>query len=474
MIYNVLEKYYKIIIDNSNDVNFNKELFNLCNDINNIFKNSNTDIKNALLKKKIVTRTNKLTFVNVLCYVFNYSFIDLSKQSVVSNYNYDNKINVNRTSFYKKELKIPLSFYQNTFLKIKNLLNKYLNKNNDDFNIIAVDGTYSNTNIYNDKKLETCLNMGYYDCSNSLPIEIEIKGTEYKNCEIKSFIEFIKKNKFDSKNVILVLDRAYFSYDLIDILNEYKLNFVIRVRNNCSCIKNEQLIENKIKVNNVRFINYSSIRRFIIEDKEGKDVKLEEKLICNLVTNLPLIKYNDDQIKNIYLQRWDVEVFFKLLKSNFKFAYLREHTKNTIEQYKKKYFVILINLYLMRLIECVYDKNKKHKTKTKDKNKHKYNIRNNDTLMIEGLKKIINSIINSSINYEQLNNYCNCYIKNNYSILNISNPRKSNIPFAKWYIKSYSKYNEYIQIINALKNNDLTTLNKNLKTMASNIKIYNG
>ena len=81
----------------------------------------------------------------------------------------------------------------------------------------------------------------------------------------------------------------------------------------------------------------------------------------------------------------------------------------------------------MRLIECVYDKNKKHKTKTKDKNKHKYNIRNNDTLMIEGLKKIINPIINSSINYEQLNNYCNCYIKNNYSILNISNPRKSNI-----------------------------------------------
>lgn len=328
--------------------------------------------------------------------------------------------------------------------------------------------------------------MGYYDCSNCIPIEIEIKGTEYKNCEIKSFIEFIKKNKFDSKNVILVFDRAYFSYDLIDILNEYKLNFVIRVRNNCSCIENKELIKNKIKDNNVRFINHNSIRRFTIEDKEGKDVKLEETLICNLVTNLPSIKYNDNEIKNIYLQRWvdnlwlqpcfakDIEVFFKLLKSNFKFAYLREHTKNTIEQYKKKYIVILINLYLIRLIECVYDTHKKHKTKTKDKNKHKYNIRNNDTLMIEGLKKIINPIINSSINYEQLNNYCNCYIKNNYSILNISNPRKSNIPFTKWYIKSYSKYNEYIQIINALKNNDLTTLNKNLKIMASNIKIYNG
>ena len=69
-------------------------------------------------------------------------------------------MNVNRTSFYKKELKIPLKFYNDLFIKIKKLLDKYLNKKNDDYNIIAVDGTYSNTNIYNDKSLETCLNMG--------------------------------------------------------------------------------------------------------------------------------------------------------------------------------------------------------------------------------------------------------------------------------------------------------------------------
>lgn len=34
--------------------------------------------------------------------------------------------------------------------------------------------------------------------------------------------------------------------------------------------------------------------------------------------------------------RWDVEVFFKLIKSNFKFAVLREHNNNTTENYKKK------------------------------------------------------------------------------------------------------------------------------------------
>lgn len=170
----------------------------------------------------------------------------------------------------------------------------------------------------------------------------------------------------------------------------------------------------------------------------------------------------------------DIEVFFKLLKSNFKFACLREHNKNTIEQYKKKYLVILINLYLIRLIECVYDKYDKKKTKKTKKtknNKHKYNIKYNNTLMINGLKKIINFIIRSTLNHTDLNNYCDNFIKKTNTIIGISNQRISKTPFSKWYIKSYSNFNKYIQIIEAKQNNDLSTLNKNLKILASNIKI---
>jgi hypothetical protein len=171
-----------------------------------LFKDSEFIIKKCLLKNKIKTRTNKLTFIDVLCCVFDYSFINISKQSVISNYNFDNDKQINRTSYYKKEIKIPLCFYNNIFIKIKKILNEYLGKKDDDYNIIAIDGTYSNTNIHNNKKLETCLNMGYYDCTNHIPVEIEIKGTEYKNKEINSFIEYIDKKKFDSKNVILVFD----------------------------------------------------------------------------------------------------------------------------------------------------------------------------------------------------------------------------------------------------------------------------
>ena len=38
-----------------------------------------------------------------------------------------------------------------------------------------------------------------------------------------------------------------------------------------------------------------------------------------LLTNLNNRDYDDDEIKSIYKERWSVELFFKLLKYNFKF-----------------------------------------------------------------------------------------------------------------------------------------------------------
>jgi len=39
--------------------------------------------------------------------------------------------------------------------------------------------------------------------------------------------------------------------------------------------------------------------------------------LCNIATNLDL-NYDDEKIKDIYRTRWDVEVFFKLIKNVFK------------------------------------------------------------------------------------------------------------------------------------------------------------
>ncbi len=468
MIYNYLSKIYKKLICNNVKKEFLNALNKLSDEFNNLFFDADNIIKKSLNKKKIKTRKGKITFIDILCYMFNYSFIDNTKESVVSDYNFDNNINVNRTSFYKKELKIPINYYVKIFNKIKNLLNKYLNKNDYTHNIIAVDGTYSNTNILNNKSLETTLNMGYYDATNRIPIDLELKDGDYKNKEIKSFIEYLEKKNFDKDKVILVFDRAYFSYDFINKLNQLKLHFVIRSKNNSNYLKDTIKNNlNKIDSNN-RFITHKSKRIIVKKDENNKDVKLEEIIECNLVTNLNEKDYDNNKIKEIYLQRWSVEVFFKLLKSNFKFSNLREHNSTTVKEYNKKYLIILINLHIIRLIELVYDNYYKN---TKTKNKNDYNCKHNNTLMITGLKKIINPIIKSKIDKNILLNYCSNYIKKNYSIKNISNPRISNTPFSKWYVKSYSDYYKYVSIIKALKNNNFDELNKNLKLLANNLKI---
>ena len=65
-----------------------------------------------------------------------------------------------------------------------------------------VDGTYNNTNIKNDINLETSLNMGLYDATNYIPIELKLKGFE----KIKKLILYIKQKNIDNCNLIFVLD----------------------------------------------------------------------------------------------------------------------------------------------------------------------------------------------------------------------------------------------------------------------------
>jgi len=305
MIYFYLGNFFINLIKNQINKILLKDLSQLSNDINSVFNNVNNDITKLIFSTlKIKNRNNKLTFVDVLNYIFNYSFINTTKQQIVSDYNFKNNTNYNRSSFYKKELNIPLTFYQNLFFKVKQLLNKTINKNLNLYNVIAVDGTYSNTNLHNEHKLETCLNMGYFDCTNQIPIDLEIKGTEFNNKEIESFINYINKNNLDINNLILVFDRAYYSYDLINFLDTKKLNYVIRIKNNSIGINNKNKANDKLVNKNTRIINYKSIININKKDKNNNIVKLEQTLICNLITNLNEDKFNNDKIKDLYLQRW--------------------------------------------------------------------------------------------------------------------------------------------------------------------------
>ena len=468
---------------NNSEKNYNdnllKDLDTFSKQLNNTFYNINERVSDMILVDTgKFSRINKLNFNDAVCYLNGYCFINNTKSKVVANLNYENNLIVHESNYQKKEAKIPLLFYENIFINVQKLFyDEYSTENKD--KIVSVDGTYNNTNILNDGSLETSLNMGYYDYSNKIPVNITFKGAESKNKEIESFIYDVKNNNLSTDNVIFVFDRAYFSYDFINYLDNNNYNYVIRVKNSCLYLNKEK---NKDKINkmtkkinneNARFVNYENKYILNIKGKGNKILKVEKSTKCNLITNLNIDKYDDNIIKNIYKNRWSVEVFFKILKSNFKFSNLINHTDKTKIQYHKQNYVILTQYYIIRIIENILIKNinKLNEHKFNKKNKNKYVFKNNNSLMIEGLKKIINDIINAKINKNILFKFTQHFVKKINIQIDVYKERKCKNPGFKWYIKSYAEVYKLNKLTDALLNNSTDNLNKNLKLFASEIQI---
>lgn len=381
---------------------------------------------------------------------------------------------IERTTFYKKELLIPLSVYKYLFFKVRDLFNSNYSINKE-FNLIAVDGTYNNTNLNNKKGvLETSLNMGYFNIDNCIPIDITFNGIESKNKEILQLKKYITEGNFKhTKNVVLVCDRAYFSHELINFLISQGFYFVIRIRNNSKFINNKEYIKKHITdFNSIRVVSYKNEIKINKKDKDKKDVKLKETIECNIITNLPINKYSDVDLKQIYVSRWSIEVFFKLLKTNFKFEHLKEHNnKNTKEEYSKSYYSILIQIYISYMIKNIYMKYKTVNKKKKKYNKNKYDNKINLSLLLSSMKYIIFNIVKGKLEVNELLILSKTFIKNMNVIKDISNPRTSKIPHTKWYVQGYASYYRYLTLIEALQTGDTSKLNKNLKLQLSNLKL---
>ncbi len=232
---------------------------------------------------------------------------------------------------------------------------------------------------------------------------------------------------------------------------------------------------------NIRIITYEDEVVISKKDKDGNDVKLNKTIRCNVITNLNKDKFDDEKIKKVYLSRWSIEIFFKLIKSNFKFSNLKEHLENrTYEQYNKLYYSILIIVYISSFIEKINDKyngsvknkskNKKNK-KNKRNKKNNYNIKNNKTLLISGIRLILNKIIGANVQKDDILSITNSYLLKVNVIKDIINERICKTPHSKWYVQSYAEHYRYIALIDAIKSGDISKLNNNLKLLLKDIKI---
>ena len=165
---------------------------------------------------------------------------------------------------------------------------------------------------------------------------------------------YIIEHKNELKNTIFVLDRAYCSYQFIDFLNKNQIKYVVRFRNNCTKIskKKNRIIKFDEVINDV--VQNDNIDKHLINNKKFTSVTLKTKNEYTLITNLDN-DYNDEKIKDIYHQRWNIEVFFKIIKHNFKFSDIKiTSLKLNNNNYSIPNIKILIIYLLGKIMEKVY------------------------------------------------------------------------------------------------------------------------
>jgi hypothetical protein len=299
----------------------------------------NTNIKN--INNKIILRNRKINFKEIL-YGSIYKCINNSSYQDVSskiNLNFiENNINntISKTAFINKKNSISSDY----FLNINNFILEYIFKNDKTPRIYAVDGSFINLfKIFNKhgfmyassnetycQGIISCL----YDINNKIPINYSLIKTRNEREAFKNQIKYLKKDD------IVIFDRGYYSYDLVEKLEIIGVKYIFRLKNNkkeVQYIKSKNIIDysfiNK-KINN-RIINYR------IDKSEDE---------YYLLTNL---SYSIDELKELYWKRWKVEIHFKESKYNLSLNTINLKTENSLKQEIYIHNLIFLLYYYFKL-----------------------------------------------------------------------------------------------------------------------------
>ena len=193
-----------------------------------------------------------------------------------------------------------------------------------------------------------------WDDTLGLPDYINI--TEAKLHDSKGLI-----SQIFPKGTIVVEDRAYFDFDLFKSRNNAKNIFVTRIKSNILYDSIEELDlpddidQNILKDELIRFTSKNA-KNAGLENEVFRLVtvyKKDENKIIQLITNQT--EWQAITIADLYKKRWDIEIFFKLMKQNLQIKTFLGTSENAV---KSQIYVAMIVFLLLELIRRVYCKNK--------------------------------------------------------------------------------------------------------------------
>ena len=165
------------------------------------------------------------------------------------------------------------------------------------------------------------LAMTIYDSLNELTIHAELfKRNDSEKKLVFEFIDYLKKQNY--KDIIIVLDRGYPSFQLMDYIEQIGYKYVIRVQSNFS-----KITTNAIAVDSQVTASYHKTP----VNFRVLNIPLSSGTIEKIVTNLDE-KFDVNDIEYIYKNRWEIEKSFDVLKNKVCLESFSGGTKNAILQ----------------------------------------------------------------------------------------------------------------------------------------------
>lgn len=390
------------------------------------YKRIEKSFKNIIIKSEICehykydqrkfTRNRKMNFKDYIWYLIfqkgRTSSMELDEYLKSKNNTY--KISISKQAFSKQRLNLKPEifidlykdyledFYTNAKEEVKTYKGYY---------VLAIDG--SMFEIPNTKELREIFKTqknssghresararvsGIYDVENEFMIDAIISDCEQGEKKLAK-INIEEAGKIiDLKKCIIIFDRGYPGLDLIWFLEKLGIKYIFRLQSTNMYEK-----EKKIMTSNDEWVNLSCVDRLRkIEDesvkkelKEKKNipvrftkVMLDTGEIEYLISNISETIIPEEEMKNAYFKRWQIEIGYDILKNKLHIENFTGKTKVTIEQ------DFYAQIYVFNLLQDIkHEANEKIQKKQKNKNL-KYEYKPNINLLAGWLKNILIAII---------------------------------------------------------------------------------
>ena len=340
----------------------------------------------------------------------------------LKNKNNTYEISISKQAFSKQRLNLKLKifvdlykdylkgFYSNSLEEVKKYKGYY---------VLAVDGSMfeiPNTNelrkIYKTQKnssghRESTRTMvsGIYDIENEFMIDAIIVNCEHGEKRLAKINIKETGNIIDLNKCIIIFDRGYPVLDLICFLEKIGSKYIFRLQSN-----NMYQKEKRSMVTNDEWVKLScSDRLRKIEDEDIKEELREKEFILTQITkvvldtgeiecllsNISETLISEEEMKNTYFKRWQIEIGYDILKNKLHIENFTGKTQITIEQ------DFCAQIYIFNVLHDIKHM-ANYEIQSKNKNKKlKYEYKTNVNILAGWLKNILITMIFANTDKER-------------------------------------------------------------------------